>query len=156
MKKNETVEAWFECKVIYDKTMENGMKKTVTELYLVQSCDFNSAESRIIEEIAPFISGEFIVSSIRRVKLSKLFPSQEEAAYKWYKGKLLFITLDEKSGAEKKTAAMMLVQADDLRNAVKNLEEGMKGTMADYQIASVSEINIFDVYFLKIEENESN
>ena len=70
----------------------------------------------------------------------------EESADRWFKCKLIFITLDEKSGAEKKTSTQVLVQAADLRDAVKKLDEGMKGTMADYQIGMVSETPLMDVY----------
>ena len=145
---------WFECKIRYDKTMENGMNKKVTEPYLVDALSFTEAEARIIEEMSPFISGEFIVSDIKRANDSELFPCDEEAADRWFKCKLLFVTLDEKSGAEKKTSSQVLVQAADLRDAVKKLDEGMKGTMADYQIASVAETPLIDVYPFKAEPDE--
>ena len=132
--------------------MENGMNKTVTEPYLVDALSFTEAEARIIEEMTPFISGEFTVSDIIRANYSELFPCEEEAADRWFKCKLVFITLDEKSGAEKKTSTQVLVQAADLRDAVKKLDEGMKGTMADYQIASVAETAIMDVYPYSAEE----
>lgn len=138
---------WFECKIRYEKTMENGLTKKVNEPYLVDALNFTEAEARIIEEIRPFMSGEFTVSDIKRANYSELFSSDEEAADRWFKCKLLFITLDERSGAEKKTATQILVQAADLRDAVKKLDEGMKGTMADYQIASVAETAIMDVFF---------
>ena len=137
---------WFECKIRYEKVMENGMQKKVMEPYLVDALSFTEAEARIIEEMTPFISGEFTVSDIKRANYSELFPSEEEAADRWFKCELVFITLDEKSGAEKKTSTQVLVQAADLRDAVKKLDEGMKGTMADYQIASVAETAIMDVY----------
>ena len=143
---------WFECKIRYEKTMENGMNKKVTEPYLVDALSFTEAEARIIEEMTPFISGEFTVSDIKRANYSELFPSEEEAADRWFKCKLVFNTLDEKSGAEKKTSTQVLVQAADLRDAVKKLDEGMKGTMADYQIASVAETAIMDVYPYSAEE----
>ena len=143
---------WFECKIRYEKTMENGMNKKVTEPYLVDALSFTEAEARIIEEMTPFISGEFTVSDIKRANYSELFPSEEEAADRWFKCKLVFITLDEKSGAEKKTSTQVLVQAADLRDAVKKLDEGMKGTMADYKIASVAETAIMDVYPYSAEE----
>jgi hypothetical protein len=138
---------WFECKIRYEKTMENGMAKKVNEPYLVDALNFTEAEARIIEEIRPFITGEFIVSDIKRANYSELFSSDEEAADRWFKCKLMFITLDERSGAEKKTSVQILVQAADLRDAVKKLDEGMKGTMADYQIASIAETAIMDVFF---------
>ena len=137
---------WFECKIRYEKTMENGMVKKVTEPYLVDALSFTEAEARIIEEMKPFISGEFTVSDIKRANYSELFFSEEEAADRWFKSKLLFITLDEKSGNEKKVASNVLIQAADLRDAVKKLDEGMKGSMADYIISSMAETAIMDVY----------
>ena len=145
---------WFECKIRYEKVMENGMQKKVTEPYLVDALSFTEAEARIIEEMTPFISGEFTVSDIKRANYSELFPSDEESADRWFKCKLIFITLDENSGAEKKTSTQVLVQAADLRDAVKKLDEGMKGTMADYQIGMVSETPLMDVYPYSAEPND--
>ena len=124
--------------------LENGMQKKVTEPYLVDALSFTEAEARIIEEVSPFISGEFSVSAVKRANFSELF--FDETGDRWYKCKLNFITLDEKSGMEKRTASYMLVQAADFETALKNLVEGMKGTMADYSIASIAETAIMDVY----------
>lgn len=135
---------WFECKVSYEKMMENGVQKKVTEPYLVDALSFTEAEARIIEEMKPYISGEFTVTDIKRAKLAELFFN--ETGDRYYKIKVFFITLDEKSGAEKKTAVQMLAQASDLKDAIAVLEEGMKGTMADYSIGSVTETMIMDVF----------
>ncbi len=135
---------WFECKIKYDKMLETGMQKTVTEPYLVDALSFTEAEARIIEEIKPFISGEFSVSDIKRVKYTESFFN--ETGDRYYKARLYFITLDEKSGAEKKTAVNMLVQASDLKEAVEIVETEMKKTMIDYAIASVAETAIMDVF----------
>lgn len=137
---------WFECKIRYEKVMENGMNKKVTEPYLVDALSFTEAEARIIEEMTPYISGEFTVSDIKRANYSELFPSMAEEEDRWYKIKIAFITLDEKSGAEKRTTTYVLVEASDTDKAQKNLHEGMRGTMADYQIVSVTETAIMDVY----------
>lgn len=134
---------WFECKVRYEKTMENGMLKKVTEPYLVDALSFTEAEARIIKEITPFISGEFTVSDIKRAKYTEIF--EDPTGDRWYRCKVLFITLDEKSGAEKKTACSMLVQAPDINVALQNLIKGMQGTMADYQIAAITETPLMDV-----------
>lgn len=140
---------WFECKIKYEKTLESGLQKKVTEPYLVDAINFTEAEKRIIEEIAPFMSGEFQVSDIKRARFAELFETAEESADKWFKAKLTFITLDEKSGAEKKTSQNVLIQAADLRKAVKRLDEGMKGSMMDYIISSIAETPIMDVYHYK-------
>lgn len=146
---------YFECKIRYEKTMLNGMMKKVTEPYLVDALSFTEAEARIVEEITPYITGEFTISDIKRANYSELFMSDEEDADRWFKCKLVFITLDDKSGAEKKTSTYVLVQAADLRDAVKKLDEGMKGTMADYEIAAVQESAIMDVFPYSAEESES-
>ena len=137
---------WFECKIQYEKTIENGMTKKVTEPYLVDALSFTEAEARITEEMTPFITGEFSVSNIKRANYTELFYSDDTSADRWYKAKLQFITIDEKSGKEKKTSTLVLVQATDFRAALKNLDEGMKGTMADYLIASIQETPLMDVY----------
>ncbi|NDV56988.1 DUF4494 domain-containing protein [Bacteroides sp. 519] len=141
-----SMHTWFECKIRYEKMMENGMAKKITEPYLVDALSFTEAEKRIIEEMSYYISGEFTVTDIKRANYSELFTTEDEEADRWFKCKVTFITLDEKSGAEKKTSTQMLVQASDLRDAVKRLDKGMEGTMADYQIAMVSETPLMDIY----------
>ena len=140
------MQIYFECKVRYEKVMDNGMNKKVTEPYLVDALSFTEAEARINEERTPFITGEFTVSDIKRANYSDIFPSQDEAADRWYEAKLAFVTLNERTGAEKKTTSNVLVQASDLRDAMKKLDEGMKGTMVDYQGVSIKETAIMDVY----------
>lgn len=137
---------WFECKIKYEKTMDNGQVKKVTEPYLVDAINFTEAEKRIIEEMTPFMTGEFQVADIKRARYAELFETPGDEADRWFKCKLTFVTLDEKSGAEKKTSQNVLVQASDLRGAIKRLDEGMKGSMMDYVISSVAETPIMDVY----------
>ncbi len=135
---------WYECRVKFEKTLENGTQKKVTEVYLVDAMSFTEAENRIIEEMTPFISGEFEVSAVKKDRIAEMFIDPE--GDKWYRAKVMFITLDEKSGAEKKAASTMLVQAKDFQMAVKNLQDGMKGTMSDWEINTISETVIMDVY----------
>lgn len=140
---------WFECKIKYEKTMENGLVKKVSEPYLVDALSFTEAEKRIIDEITPFMTGEFEVSDIKRARYAEFFETFEESADKWFKAKLVFITLDEKKGTEKKTSQNVLVQSSDLRAAIARLDEGMKDSMMDYTIASISETPIMDVFRYK-------
>lgn len=143
---------WFECKISYEKMMENGGQKRITEPYLVDALSFTEAEARIIEEMKPFISGEFTVADIKRARIAELFTNENGDRY--YRFKVMFISLDEKSGTEKKTSATMLAQASDLKEAIAVLEEGMKGTMADYTIASVVETMIMDIFPFSPEKAE--
>ena len=137
---------WFECKIRYEKTMENGMNKKVTEPYLVDALSFTEAEARIIDNVKDFITGEFNVTALKWESVSELFASDKECDDKWYKIKVAYITLDEKSGKERRTYAYMFVQSSDTANAEKRLHEGMKGTLADYLVMEVKETQIVDVY----------
>ena len=121
----------------------------MTEPYLVDALSFTEAEKRVIEERTPYMMGEFQVSDIKRARLAELFESDLESADKFYKAKLTFITLDEKTGAEKKSSHMVLVQAGDFESAVKRLKEGMKDSMSDYVISTMTETPILDIYHYK-------
>lgn len=136
---------FFECKVRYEKTMDDGKNKKVTEPYLVDALSFTEAEKRIIEEIKPFISGEFTVEAIKRYNITELFESVDKSADTWFRVKANFITLDD-NGCEKKTANYMLVQASDIRNAQTYFDECMKNNMSDYQVEKIIETKIMDVY----------
>lgn len=143
---------WYECKVKFEKTLENGIQKKVTETYLVDAMSFTEAENRIIEEMTPYISGEFEVTAVKKNRISELFADPE--GDRWYRAKVMFVTLDEKSGNEKKSPSTMLVQAKDFQMAVKNLEDGMKGTMSDWEINTISETTILDVFGVVVKETK--
>ena len=137
---------WFECKVRYDKTLETGLLKKVTESYLVDALSFTEAEERVLQEIEPMMSGEYSVSDIKRAKIAELFESIDTTDDKWYKAKVAYIAYDEKKGVEKRTNQIMLIQAKDLRVAVQNLDKGMQGTMGDWDIISIAETPIMDIF----------
>ncbi len=135
---------WFETRVRYHKMQENGSVKPVTEPYLVDATSFTEAEARIIEAITPYISGEFSITAVKKTKIAEIFFNEEGDRY--YMVKVNFITLDEKTGTEKKSASFILVQASNFGDALDKFNEGMKGSVADYEIASISETPLCDVF----------
>ena len=138
---------WFQCKVKYERNADDGSIAKVNESYLIDALSFTEAEERINEEMKPFISGDFLVSDIKRARISELFPN--ESGDKWYRCKVNFISLDEEKGVEKRVASTMFTQASTLKEAVEVLDKGMKGSLADYEIASVVETNVMDVFKYK-------
>lgn len=144
---------WFECKVRYDKTLESGLIKKTTETYLVDALSFTEAEKRFIEEIEPFMTGEFIVTDIKRARLSDMFDSDDLNDDHWFKARIAYITLDEKSGVEKRTVQTALIKANDFHRAVGRLDEGMKGTLGEWVIVSITETAIIDVFKFKVNEH---
>ena len=137
---------WFECKIAYEKVMEDGLQKKVNEGYVVDALSFTEAEKRIMEEMSSYISGEFTIKDIKIAPYKEIFFSDEELADRWYKAKLEFITIDEKTEKEKRSAVNYLVQAGTLKGAVGNIESVMGTTMIDYVIASVAETKLMDVF----------
>ena len=134
---------WFICKIRYEKVMEDGLQKKVTEQYVVDALSFTEAEARIIEQMSQYISGEFEVVEIDRCVFKEIFFSDEETADKWYKSKVHFITIDEKTEKEKRTAVYYLVHGSSLENARKNIDVVMGGTMIDYVILESTRLRLW-------------
>ncbi|MFW5563419.1 MAG: DUF4494 domain-containing protein [Prevotella sp.] len=137
---------WFECRVRYDKQMEDGKQKKVTELYVVDALGFGEAEKRITKEMGKYISGEFEVKTITPAPYGEIFFSSADNDDKYYKAKLAFITIDEKTENEKRTAVTYLCQASSAEEAQKNVKEVMDGTAIDYEITAIIETKILDVF----------
>lgn len=137
--------AYFIATVRYDKIQENGQIKTVNEPYLCDALTCTEAEARTTEYITPFISGEFTIPSVKRSRVSEIFSGDGH----WWLCKVAFVTIDEKTAQEKKSITQILVQADDFSDACENLTAGMKGTMADWEIESLSLSKIVDYIALR-------
>ena len=162
---------WFECKIKYEKVMEDGLQKQVMEQYVVDALSFAEAEQRITEEMSAYISGElaspssvttqdssselgspsllrqFEVADVKKAAYKEVFFDDDNAASdRWYKAKLDFITIDEKTKKEKRSRVTYLVQATNLNRAMKNVDTVMGGTMIDYDAASISDTKLVDVF----------
>jgi hypothetical protein len=144
---------FFECKVSHDQIEEQtGKKKKITDTYMVDALSFSEAEARLNEEVAPFYNaGEFSVSGIRKAKISEIF-GEDIDAQKWFKCKVAFVTIDEVSAKEKRYNSTILVHADDFEEALKNLKEGLKDTISDTDIVSISDTPIMDIFRYTVKE----
>lgn len=140
---------WFECKVRYEKSGEDGTPRKVTETYVVDALSFSEAESRIMEEMSRWVSGELEIADLKIAQYKEIFFADSDMADKWYKAKLAFITIDEKTDKEKKTTVYYLVNAGNINSALKNVDEIMSGTIVDYQTCNLSETQIIDVFEYK-------
>ena len=138
--------SWFETKIRYDKTMEDGRNKKVTEVYTVEALSFTEAESAITEEMSHYISGEFNVKAITRAPYGEIFFSDVYSDDRWYRARLAFITIDEKTEKEKRSNVVYLMQAATLDKARQYVSEVMDKTVVDYEVVSISETPIMDVF----------
>lgn len=135
---------WYEVKVSYDKTADNGMLAKVKESYLIEGVSYTDAEARIVEELKPFISGEMEIDSIVKKKFSEVV--LDGAGEKYYKAKINMVTLDEKSGTEKKQAVVLLIEANDFDIAYKRVNEAIKECVSDCEVVMIQETAIIDVF----------
>lgn len=136
---------WFETKVKYDKSMlDTGAIKSVTEPYLVDALSFTEAEARITKEMEPFVSGELTVTAVRKVRFEDVL--YHEGGDRWYKVKINMITIDEKTGAEKRSASFSLVQASEFKLALDYFLEAMKSVLFDFEIVNITEMAYIDVF----------
>ena len=137
---------WYATKVRYQKAMEDGCEKVVTEQYLIEALSFTEAENAIIEEISVYVSGELKVSNLGQANFNEIFFSDVDDDDKWYKAKLQFITIDEKTEREKRSNVNYLVQAKSLARALRYIDEVMGKTMIDYDTIGINETPIMDVF----------
>ena len=137
---------WFETAVRYDRQSDENGQSKVNETYVVEALTFGEAEEVITREIEPFVSAEFAVKNVTPAAYGEIFFSDSNQDDKWYKAKVVFIILDEKTSKEKESAVTYLVQANSFNGAVKNVDAVMEKGMGDYQIANISETKIMDVF----------
>ncbi len=137
---------WFTTKVKYQKTQEDGSEKVVSETYIVDALSFTEAESVIIDEMSVYVSGEFKVSGISKANYQEIFFSDVDDDDKWFKAKLQFITIEEKSEKEKRSNVLYLVQAKSLARALRYIDEVMGKTMIDYDVIGLNDTPIMDVF----------
>ena len=137
---------WFECKVKYQKTMEDGTEKMVTESYVVDALSFTEAEATIIDEMSVYVSGEFKVANITPVPYNEIFFSGIDDDDLWFKARLAFITIDERTEKEKRSYVSYLVQAKSIERAQRYIGEAMGKTMIDFEVKSVTETKLMDVF----------
>lgn len=146
---------YFEVGVRYAKTQEDGTEKNVTEKYVIDALSFAEAEAVITKEMEPYISGDYRIASEAQASYHEVVLNDKPNADKYYKAKVAFITIDERTGKEKRSNVTYLVQAANLNNAIANIEEFFGNTMIDYSITSVTETKIMDVFFHE-EKNSNN
>lgn len=137
---------YFECTIKYDKIQENGIIKKISEHYLVRALSFADAETRFVKEMTPYISGDYEVTAIRRLAVAEVFESSDATANRWYKAKLAYITLDEITGKEKRSPALVYVCATDFDDARNTIQKGMEGTLGDWEKAVISETPVIDLF----------
>ena len=138
--------SFYECKVRYERTnYDNGSVRKVTENYMVvHALSFADVETIATGNLTPLTEGEIDILSMKSSTINDIYLSNEAVDNHFFKAKIVYITIDEKSLKEKKTSEYVLVQADSPEVAIKRLNKEL-GSIANVTIASIVESNIVDV-----------
>lgn len=135
---------WYECKIQYLKTTDDGKEKNVTEIYVVDALSFSEAEARFVEAMKPYISGDSKVIAIARY--DEIFFSGDENDDRFFRAKVQFVTLDKNTGREKKTTVYHLVQARDIETARRYVTAQLEGLITGFSITGLNETQIIDIF----------
>jgi hypothetical protein len=138
------MQTWFECKVKYVKVDQDGRERKVSESYLVDAVSFTDAEARMIEQMQQIVRGEFYIDNIKKSNIIEIFPN--ESGEFWYKARIGIVTIDEKAGKEKKINNYFLIAADDFKQALERLEEGLSYILVPYYTTAMSLSTVVDVF----------
>lgn len=141
---------WFSVRVCYDSQNEKGMMVKTKEVYLVDALSFTEAEARIIGEVTPYAESGLMVTAMKIEDIAEIFNDDIQDG-KWYRVKVMFKTIDEKSGKEKKESHSYMVIGHSTEDASTRLHTRMKGTLVDYEIHTVSETQYMDVFFYSLD-----
>lgn len=138
---------YFEATVRYERTMSEGNIKMITEKYILTAASFAEAEERITIEIEPFAAGQFDVKALKTIDVREvMMDSNRNSEDKWFKCKVLFITINEITAEEKRTPAIIYVLAKDTVSANSVLIDGLRSSMMDYEIDTIQATKIVELF----------
>lgn len=138
------MQTWYECKVKYLKIDQGGFERNVNDNYLIDAVSYTDAESRIFEIMKEVTRGDFQVMNIKRSNVSEVIAKNDGEW--WYKAKINMITIDEEAGKEKKATQYILIMANDIHDALKQLEEGLSYMLVPYVTTAIQLSTIADVF----------
>lgn len=135
--------SWYQVAIRFQKEDEAGSLKTINEKYLFDAVSYAEAEADGYGKIATGAS-EFSVTNITRMRLADLFIYGE--GEKWFRVKVIYFSVDEKSGKEKKVVNAMLVNADGIDQALERITESLRTMLIPYETTDIYQTTILDVF----------
>ena len=134
---------YFETKVKFLRQMDNGLIKSVTELYLVDSMSFTETEKRTIEEVGDG-QREITMMTVTRSTIKEVAEYGDSGEY--WKSKIVYILADDESEKEKKITTYLLTEACDLNEACERTHEHLKEMLVPYEITKIEKSAILEIY----------
>lgn len=130
---------FYEIKVNYERQTGEDNPGKVKETYLVEGLNCADVETRLLDQIKPFIFGDCEVVSCKKVQYFDIFPN--EGGEYWYKARVEMITIDGEK--ETRKTVSLLVQANMLDDAAYALKQALKSL--DCEIISIAKSPVMDI-----------
>lgn len=140
--------SYIETAARYEKMTEDGKVKKVTERFLVDALSCTEAESRTIEELTPYVSGDLEVTANKKVNIAEVLGDKQ--ADRFYLAKVAFVTIDEKTAKEKKAPSQWLIGGTDFPDAYETLLREINKCLADVEIIALAETPVVAFYPAKL------
>ena len=138
------MKTWYSCKVKHNKEGDDGMLKQVTDTFLLDAVSYTDAEARMNEVVARDISGEFAVTNISKTNIAEVINYEDSDT--WFKCKVTYSTVDGDNDKEVKINTYILVCALHVKRAFERIEKHFEGMLVPYDIPSITQTNIIEVY----------
>lgn len=135
----------FETSIRYNRIKDRGVQETCTETYLVEALSFSQAEASITIEMQPYITGDFDIPAIKRISVADIIDRHNSDADKYFRAKLTYITINERTMKEKRQSFNYIVRANDIDSAHAAVVAYMKQSLQDYVIAKLEETRIVEL-----------
>ena len=136
---------YFEVSAKLTRTQDDGEEKRVKETIVVEAESFGDAEEKALTEYDGY---DVDIVSVSIAPYKEVLFSKDGNDDKFYKAKVEFISLDEKTCKEIRTKVVYLVQASSLSRALAYIDKVMKEAMIDYVSVAATGTSV-EAVFLK-------
>lgn len=141
---------WFVCKAKYQKEDDEGHLKNTTETYLLDAVSYTEAEAIMYEKLSERVRGEFVITSLTKSKITDVF-MYDDADY-WHRCKITYFVTDADSGKEKKVTNIMMVSANDVKDAYDRIHQSLNNMLVTFRVPEVVETQVVEVFAYGSEE----
>lgn len=131
---------FYEIKIKYGRQTGDDRPSIVKETYLVEGLTCADVEKRLMEEMKPYIFGDYELPSCKKVQVYDMIQSTDGDM--WYKARVEMIVIDD-NGAESRKAVSVLVKDKTIRDALRHLQEYLSDL--DCEVVSITRSQIIDV-----------
>jgi hypothetical protein len=136
---------YFEATVKYAKENDQGLLKSISEKYLVDSVSHTEAEAIIYDRLSSLIRGDFQLKRLVPANITDVFFYEDIDI--WHKCKVTYVIADADTGREKRVTQYMLVTAHNVKEAYDRIHESLSNMLVSFRVPKIEESPIVEIFF---------